>query len=336
MISKTNAMAELVLRKLPEFSSCVALMREQQRLRGLGERTFNCYLRKLAELSYTFLKLPEYCNVKEVNRFLTALKANGEPHSENHFKQTISALKMYRQALGEDVMTYSLPKTIHRKKLPAVLSKSECKLLFESTPRLKEQVILKLMYSAGLRLSELCNLKLRDIDWERQLIHVRQAKGRKDRYLALSEALLPELKAYFQRYKPLKYLFNSVAGEALGRSTVSKMMQRAVKRSGINKEGVCLHTLRHSFASHLLEDGVDLMSIKEMLGHERLFTTMVYLHVTNCEFTLKKCSPYDKLYTACAQQDSEKKEIYEYLKAYSLSAFAKESLDPTQFVLFSQ
>jgi site-specific recombinase XerD len=333
-MSKINPMAELVLRKLPDFSTCIELMQEQQRLKGLGQRTHDCYLRKLAELSYAFDKLPEQCSVQEVNRFLTALKTNGEPHSESHFKQTISALRMYRQALGEDVMTYSLPKSKARKKLPAVLSRSECKLLFETTPRLKEQVILKLMYSAGLRLGELCSLKISDIDWERKLIHVRQAKGRKDRYLALSEALLPVMSEYFLQYKPLRFLFNSSPGEQLGRSTVSRMMQRAVKRSGISKEGVCLHTLRHSFASHMLEDGVDLMSIKEMLGHEKLFTTMVYLHVTNCEFTLKKCSPFDTLYSGLIVEESEKKELYACLKNYSSKAFAKESLDKTQFALF--
>lgn len=327
-------MVELVLRKLPDFSSCIEIMKEQQKLKGLGQRTYHCYMRKLAELSYAFGKMPEQCGVQEVNRFLTALKTNGEPHSESHFKQTISALRMYRQALGEEVMKYTLPKSKARKKLPAVLSRSECKLLFETTPRLKEQVILKLIYSAGLRLGELCSLKISDIDWERKLIHVRQAKGRKDRYLALSEALLPVLKEYFLRYKPLRFLFNSSPGETIGRSTVSKMMQRAVKRSGISKEGVCLHTLRHSFASHMLEDGVDLMSIKEMLGHEKLFTTMVYLHVTNCEFTLKKCSPFDKLYSGVFREESDKRELYEYLQSYSSQAFAKESIDRTQFALF--
>ncbi len=157
MKSFTYPMVELVLRKLPEFQTCTELMFQNHKVRGLSERTFRCYLRKLAELSYKYNKLPEHCSVQEVNAFLVEWRSNGQPHSENHLKQTISALRMYSAARGELMVKYHLPKRKSKKVLPAVLSKSECQTLFESVPRMKERFLLKLMYSAGLRLSELCN-----------------------------------------------------------------------------------------------------------------------------------------------------------------------------------
>ncbi len=292
----TYPMVELVLRKLPEFQTCINLMFQSYKVRGLSKRTYRCYLRKLAELSFKYNKMPEHCTMQEVNAFLAECRSNGQPHSENHLKQTISALRMYSAANGELMVKYHLPKRKSKRALPAVLSKSECVALFESVPRMKERFMLKLMYSAGLRLSELVNLKISDIHWDRKLIHIRQSKGRKDRYVALSEHILPLIKTYFDEYNPLVFVFNGIPGRALSNSCVGQIMRRAVKRSGIIKQGVCLHTLRHSFASHLLEDGIDLISIKEMLGHEKLYTTLQYLHVTNCEHKLKKCSPFDNLY----------------------------------------
>jgi len=314
MKSFINPMVELVIRKLPEFQTCAELMFQSHKVRGLSERTFRCYLRKLAELSFKYGKLPEDCSIQEVNAFLVEWRSNGQPHSENHLKQTISALRMYSAARGELMVKYHLPKRKSKKVLPAVLSKSECLSLFESVPRMKERFLLKFMYSAGLRLSEVCNLRISDIQWDRKLIHIRQSKGNKDRYVALSVQLLPLIKAYFDEYKPLVYVFNGSAGKALSTSCVGQIMRRAVRRSGIIKPGVCLHTLRHSFASHLLEDGADLLSIKEMLGHEKLFTTMQYLHVTNCEHKLKKSSPFDTLYAMPLRDELKAEELILELK----------------------
>ncbi len=334
MKSFTYPMVELVLRKLPEFQTCTELMFQSHKVRGLSERTFRCYLRKLAELSYKYNKLPEHCSVQEVNAFLVEWRSNGQPHSENHLKQTISALRMYSAARGELMVKYHLPKRKSKKVLPAVLSKSECLSLFESVPRMKERFLLKLMYSAGLRLSELCNLRISDIHWDRKLIHIRQSKGNKDRYVALSEHLLPFIKVYFEEYKPLVYVFNSITGQALSTSCVSQIMRRAVRRSGIIKPGVCLHTLRHSFASHLLEDGVDLISIKEMLGHEKLYTTMQYLHVTNCEHKLKKSSPFDTLYAMPLWDESKGEELILELKEIAARSNSPLRVNVEQTSLF--
>jgi site-specific recombinase XerD len=336
MKSITYPMVELVSRKLPEFQTCSVLMFQSYKVRGLSERTFRCYMRKLAELSFKYNKMPEHCTVQEVNTFLVEWRSNGQPHSENHLKQTISALRMYSAARGELMVKYHLPKRKSKKVLPAVLSKSECVALFESVPRMKERFILKLMYSAGLRLSELVNLKISDIHWDRKLIHIRQSKGKKDRYVALSEHLLPLIKAYFDEYHPLVYVFNGIPGRALSNSCVGQIMRRAVKRSGIIKPGVCLHTLRHSFASHLLEDGIDLISIKEMLGHEKLYTTLQYLHVTNCEHKLKKCSPFDNLYSYSQTDTIKCQALVDELKHIAAHSSILPNAEAEQIELFKE
>jgi site-specific recombinase XerD len=193
--------------------------------------------------------------------------------------------------------------------------------------------MLKLIYSAGLRLGELANLKIGDIDWLRMLIHIRRGKGRKDRYVCLSKYILSDMKLYLQMEKPFLYLFNNSKGNKLGQSTISKIMQRAVKKAGISKEGVCLHTLRHSFATHLLEEGLDIISIKELLGHEKLHTTMVYLHVTDYRSELKKRSPLDQLYCEEAISDQDHGKIVKELIEITAGAVSHEKINDSQLSL---
>jgi len=288
-------------------------------MRGLSERTSKSYIRKLAQLSSMYDKMPEHCSEEEVYSYLATMVKGGIPNSESDFKLAISGLKFYRKIKGEKEIHYKLPVHKREKKLPAVLSRTECTALFSTNLRHKDKVMLMLIYSSGLRLGELCNLRIGDLDVDRMMIHVRCGKGKKDRYTCLSPRLLPELHRYLEMERPFRYLFNSSAGGKLCTSTLSKIFQRAVKKTGITKQGVCLHTLRHSFATHLLEDGLDLMSIKELLGHEKLQTTMIYLHVSNYEVKLRKISPLDNLYNnrICRKELLRSK--------HEITAFAKKS-----------
>lgn len=160
-----------------------------------------------------------------------------------------------------------------------VFSQEELRLLFKTPQRLKQRVLLSLIYSAGLRVSEVCKLRINDIDFDRLQIHVRESKNDKSRYVVLSRNVVKGLKKYIEGAKPKTWLFNGKDKESpLGHGAVQQSFRLAMEKSGIKKDA-SLHSLRHSFATHLLEQGVDLVTIKEQLGHARLDTTLMYLHI---------------------------------------------------------
>jgi site-specific recombinase XerD len=162
-----------------------------------------------------------------------------------------------------------------------VLSVEEVQKILESVENLKHRALLMLIYSAGLRVGEVIRLKAEDINSDRMLIHVRGSKGRKDRYTLLSEKALCVLQEYWREYRPQKWLFSGQKDEShISERTVQQIFHHAKRRAGINRD-VSVHSLRHSFATHLLESGVDLRYIQELLGHKSSKTTEVYTHVSN-------------------------------------------------------
>jgi site-specific recombinase XerD len=180
------------------------------------------------------------------------------------------------------------------KKLPIVLSKEEVAKILSSVDNIKHRAMLMLAYSAGLRVGEIVRLKIEDIDSERMLIHIKGSKGRKDRYTLLSEMALQTLRGYWRQYKPDKWLFEGArAGRYISTRTVDKILEHACERADIKKD-VSVHTLRHSFATHLLEGGTDLRYIQELLGHQSSKTTEIYTHVSTKSIGKIK-SPLDTL-----------------------------------------
>jgi len=177
--------------------------------------------------------------------------------------------------------------------LPSVLSTKEISKILEIIKNLKHKTIIVLIYSAGLRLGELLNLELSDIDSETMKIHIRQAKGKKDRYVMLSENVLALLRDYYKKYKPNKYVIEGQNGGRYSPKSVQSIFKRALQKAGIKKKAT-VHTLRHSFATHLLDDGTDIRYIQELLGHKRLETTQIYTHVSSYSINKIK-SPADKL-----------------------------------------
>ena len=177
--------------------------------------------------------------------------------------------------------------------LPTILSVNEIAKLLKVINNLKHKTILVLIYSAGLRLGELLSLELGDIDSSTMKIHIRGAKGKKDRYVMLSENVLVLLREYYKKYKPQKYIFEGQGGEKYSPKSVQSVFKRALKKAGIKKKAT-VHTLRHSFATHLLDDGTDIRYIQELLGHKRLGTTQIYTHVSSYSINKIK-SPADRL-----------------------------------------
>ncbi len=195
-------------------------------------------------------------------------------------KQAINAIKFYyEKVLGNPAENYAFKRPRREKKLPVILSESEVARILCALNNLKHRTILTVIYSAGLRLGEVINLKAEDIDSERMLIRVAGGKGKKDRYTVLSPKLLKLLKRYWYLYKPVEYLFEGRNGGKYSAKSVQNILKHAVLRAGITKHAT-VHTLRHSFATHLLENGTDLRYIQELLGHSSSKTTEIYTHVS--------------------------------------------------------
>ncbi len=217
---------------------------------------------------------------EDVNIYITYLveKKNVSPAIQ---KQAINAIKFYyEKVLRRSVKQYLYKRPKGSKKLPTVLSEKEVVKILLALKNLKHRTILTVIYSAGLRLSEVINLKMDDLDFDRKLIRVKMAKGRKDRYTILSPRLEVLLEEYIKFYNPVKYLFEGQKGDKYSAKSVQNIMQNAVKIAKISKHAT-VHTLRHSFATHLLENGTDLRYIQELLGHSSSKTTEIYYDKLN-------------------------------------------------------
>jgi len=193
----------------------------------------------------------------------------------------ISALKFYYGGILKKNFAYEIKRPKKDRKLPVVLSREEVFKILSSVVNIKHRAILMITYSAGLRVGEVVRLKVEDIDTERKMIHVRGAKGRKDRYTILSDVAIETLNLYLKSYQPKIWLFHGKNENShLTVRSVEKIFDNAVKSAGVTKD-VSIHSLRHSFATHLLESGVDLRYIQELLGHKSSKTTEIYTHVSN-------------------------------------------------------
>lgn len=212
--------------------------------------------------------------------------------SASYQNQIINSIKLFFKIVHDSKMVIEeLHRPKNAKSLPNVLSKEEAFKLIDVTANLKHKALLALIYSAGLRISEAINMKITDIDSQRMLIHVKNAKGKKDRYTLLSIKVLALLKEYYTIYKPKTFLFEGQFGEQYNSRSAQAVLHQSAKKAGITKK-ISLHTLRHSFATHLLESGTDLRYIQDLLGHSSPKTTMIYTHVSST--TLKNIvNPFD-------------------------------------------
>ena len=214
--------------------------------------------------------------------------------SASHQNQAINSIKFYyEKVLGGKRKLYTLQRPAKERQLPVVLNSDEITRIFAQLKNLKHRTVLMLIYSAGLRISEAINLKIKDIDSKRMQIRIEQSKGKKDRYTLLSQKMLVLLRAYYIQYKPVNYLFERQDSPTYSTKSIQLVLKRACEQAGIKKH-VTVHTLRHSFATHLLENGTDLRYIQLLLGHESTKTTEIYTHLTTKGFDQIK-SPLDDL-----------------------------------------
>jgi len=286
---------ERAIAAVPAFEDVLRKLALQVTLRGQSPSTLHNYSRCIARFVIHFNALPQDVDEDHINEYLAALARDPKAPSRSSFKHMVYGLRYYYRLLGMNKKAIALPSLQRDTKLPVILNRSELKELFAAPTLLKQRVVLSLIYSAGLRGQEVINLKISDVDFERQTIHIRQSKYKKDRIVPLSPTMAIGLKKYLKAENPHIWLFNGK--DPWGKYSVrglSWVMRQALKKTSITKQ-VNLHSLRHAYATHLLEDGLNIVTLQKLLGHADITNTMLYLHVAQCEM-VKPHSPLDTLY----------------------------------------
>jgi len=256
-------------------------MLEDLRIRNYAPRTVEAYIRWVAEFSKHFHRPPDQLGPEEIRCWQLHLLEEKQVKQATYIQAVCALRFFYRNTLNRKIEMDRIPLPKYEQKLPVILSKEEVKALLEAPRNLGHRAILATMYGAGLRISEAAHLKVTDLDRERKVIWVRGGKGRKDRQVMLAEPLREVLVAYWRWKRPTDWLFpGRKPGGPITRGSVFETCQKAARRAGIAKR-VHPHSLRHAFATHLLEDGVNLLVIQALLGHKNLRTTARYLHVAD-------------------------------------------------------
>jgi site-specific recombinase XerD len=262
-------------------------------LRNYSPRTISCYVAAVARFAAHFGRSPDRLDSEHTR--LYQLHLLQQKMSWTRFNQTVCALRFfYGVTLHRPDVVVALPYGKKPKPLPAVLSTDEVARLFAAVADPRDLLLLQTAYAAGLRVSELVRLQVGDIDSQRMLLHVRCSKGRKDRLVPLSHILLQRLREYWRHYRPGVWLFPGQDRRSpLSIGQVQRLCRRAMQAAGITKKA-SMHTLRHSYATHLLESGTDLATLQKLLGHNQLSTTVRYTHVQQSHLQGSR-SPLDTL-----------------------------------------
>jgi integrase/recombinase XerD len=283
------------------FEMVYKKLKQQVTLRGQSQSTLDNYLKSISRISLHFSNLPDQITDDEINEYLCALALDPKAPSRSSFKHAVYGLRYYFRLIGQNKRAIDLPSLKGDTRLPVIFNRAELRELFKAPALLKHRILLTLVYSAGLRGQEVINLKISDIDFERKTIHIRQSKYKKDRIVPLSDYMAKGLRMYINAENPHIWLFNGK--EPHGRYSVRGLawvMRETIKKTSIKKE-VTLHTLRHTYATHLLEEGLNIVTLKDLLGHAEIATTMVYLHIAQCPL-VKAHSPLDTLYVKKNEQ----------------------------------
>lgn len=262
-----------------------------------SKNTIKTYMEQIRRF-FTYFRnnTPAKLTDENVKEYLLHL-LNNKDISISYQKQVICSIKFYfEKILGREKKNYFFDYTVKQeRKLPVVLTKWELKKFFEKIEDIKNMAIFKTIYSSGIRISELINLRISDIDSEMMLINIRSGKGMKDRVTLLSTELLTLIREYYKKYRPKVWLFESTEGVKYTPQAIRKKFHLAFNKTGIDKKAT-VHTLRHTFATHMLENGEDVRKIQKLLGHKNISTTEIYTHISSQAIKNLK-SPLDSLIT---------------------------------------
>jgi site-specific recombinase XerD len=261
--------------------------------RNYGPRTIRAYIAAIAKIARHFKKPPDQLTADEVCEWQLTLRERGLSFSTyNTHSCALRFFFRYVDVRGVDLTTM-VPFARKERKLPSILSQDEVGALLRAVPNGRDRVMVTLAYACGLRVSELASLRVADVDGARKLLHIHAGKGRKDRLVPLSDSLLDLLRGYWRVYRPKEWLFVGERGGHVHDRTVQRAVRDAARDAGLKKK-VTPHTLRHCFATHMLEAGVDVRTVQSMLGHNSIGTTIRYHHVARQVVTAMR-SPLDIL-----------------------------------------
>lgn len=253
-----------------------------------------------------FQCLPTELDAEQVQDYLYLLQQRSKTPSQTYFKHTVYGLRFLLKSEGLSYDFLKLPSIAKSTKLPVILSRQEIWAMLQTAKLLKHKLLVGLLYGCGLRCMELRNIELKQLDIDRNLLHIVQSKGNKDRYVPLSAHLIRGIKSYISATHPQRFLFEGT-GNAEGKDFDGRYSQRGVQwavktiaqQAGIKKE-VNVHMLRHSYATHMLEDGNSIIMVQKLLGHASIDSTMVYLHVCQLQDQMPE-SPLDKVFALCSR-----------------------------------
>lgn len=276
-------------------------------LLGRSPKTFENYSRHIAAIALHFNCIPTKLDPEQVKDYLHALQQRSVTPSQTYFKHTVYGLRFLLKTEGLPYQHLHLPAIARPERLPVILSRQEIWRMLQAATLLKHRLLIGLLYGCGLRCMEVRNIELKHLDHDRKLLHIVQSKGNKDRYVPLSIHLIRGIQSYINAEHPRRFLFEAT-GNPEGKDFDGRYSQRGVqwavktiaKNAGIIKD-VNVHMLRHTYATHLLEDGVNIMSVQKLLGHGNIESTMIYLHVCSTPDLLPQ-SPLDKLFEQCRKK----------------------------------
>ncbi len=264
------------------------------KLKAYSPNTLRTYITEFAHLLRTIKAFPVQNLSPEKLKDYFYYCLEKEKIKENHLNSRINAIKYYfEQVLHRDRMFFDIPRPKTPLLLPKMLSKEEIKAIFKHVENKKHLLILQLCYGMGLRVSEIVNLKIEDIHSKINMVHIRHAKGKKDRFVPLPETVLELLRKYYTEFRPQQYLFEGQNKGAYSVRSVQQIFKTALRKANIQRN-IGIHGLRHSYATHLLESGADIRHIQLLLGHNSIKTTQIYTHVTDVS-KAKIQSPLDTL-----------------------------------------
>lgn len=293
-LEEKNIGKEAFLKIDPVNSHPMEAMIKYLKLKGYSTNTVRTYTVEFAQLLYILKNHDVNALSEEKLKDYFYYCHHVLKLSESQVHSRMNAVKFYfEQVLGRQKFLIEVPRPKKPFMLPKVLNKKEVSILLNAPENIKHRLLLKLCYGMGLRVSEIINLKIEHLDLERFQVLIYRAKGKKDRYVKLPDSILPELKNYLLEYKPKLYLFEGQYGSQYSIRSAQQVFKKALIKGKIKKE-VGIHALRHSFATHLLENGTDISIIQKLLGHNSIKTTLIYTHVGTAEL-LNIQSPLDLL-----------------------------------------
>jgi len=264
-------------------------------INGKSKSTYQNYLRQISKLSLYYGRSPLELDVDQMEEYLYYLIQKDTDH-QSSFKHLVYGLRKLYMLMDKEELLLSLPCISRPEKLPVVLSIQEVRSLLKAPKHLSQKVMFGLIYDTGLRIDEFTSLLISDVDLDRRQVHVRQSKFKKDRYVSMSEHAVRGIRKHLALCKPSVYLFESSVrkGNPVSKTKIRNVLKEAVEKAGIKKQ-VCVHTLRHTYATHQLEAGQNIMTLKEAMGHSDIQTTLIYLHIAQLD-NVKKFGCMEKLY----------------------------------------